>query len=123
MLAAPTDLVIISTNLTAIVLSWTPPFTLNITNTDKNILFYTITSIHHDTGEVSSENSTYPGYTFLSMKEFQCDMFGFQVTGWNSAGEGNISDIINASFEKRKDFIMPQPFTACMLVFMFSTDA
>ena len=41
----------------------------------------------------------------LLMKAFQCDTFGFQVTGWNSAGEGNISDTVNASFEKRKDII------------------
>ena len=90
-------------NLTAIELSWTPPFTLNITNTDEDIPFYIIKITNYDTGGVSFDNSTYPGYAFLSMKPFQCDIFGFQVTGWNSAGEGNISDIVNASFEKRKE--------------------
>ena len=38
------------------------------------------------------------------MKAFQCDTFGFQVTGWNSAGEGNISNTFNASFEKREGY-------------------
>ena len=94
---------IISTNLTAIDLRWTPPFTLNITNTDEDILFYSIKITNYDTGEVSFDNSTYPGYTMLSMKSFHCDIFGFQVTGWNSAGEGNISSTVNASFEKRKE--------------------
>ena len=103
LLAAPSNLMILSMNLTAIDLSWTPPFTLNITNTDEDIPLYIIKITNYGTGEVSFDNNTYPGYTFLSMKAFQCDTFGFQVTGWNSAGEGNISDIVNASFEKRKE--------------------
>ena len=94
----------ISINLTAIDLSWTPPFTLNINNTDEDIKFYTIKITNYDTGEVSSDNSTFPGYTIFSMKEFQCDTFGFQVTGWNSAGEGNISNTFNATFKKRKEY-------------------
>ena len=43
------------------------------------------------------------------MKAFQCDSFGFKVTGWNSAGEGNISDIFNASFKKRKGYHIALP--------------
>jgi hypothetical protein len=102
LLSAPSNVVILSANLTAIEISWTPPFTLNITDTDEDIPFYTIKITNHDTGEVSLDNSTYPGYTLLSVKAFQCDKFGFQVNGWNSAGEGNISNTFNASFEKRK---------------------
>ena len=125
LLAAPSNIIIISMNLTAIEISWTPPFTLNITNMDEDILFYTIKITNHDTGEVSSDNSTYPVFTLLSMKAFQCDTFGFQVTGWNSAGEGNISDIFNASFEKRKGH---QDNKHCLTIiscslFLFSTDA
>lgn len=103
LLAAPSNIRLISTNLTAIEISWTPPFSLNITDTDEDILFYAIKITNRDTGEVSFDNSTYPGFTLLSMKAFQCDTFGFQVTGWNSAGEGNISDIFYASFEKREN--------------------
>ena len=103
LLAAPPNLMITSTNLTAIDLNWTPPFTLNITNMDKNIPVYSIRITNHDTGELSVDNSTIPSYTLLSVKAFQCDTFGFQVTGWNSAGEGNISNTVNASFEKRKN--------------------
>ena len=106
LLAAPSNLAIISSNLTAIDLRWTPPFSLNITNTDEDMLFYSIKITNHDTGEVSFDNSSYPGYTLLSMKSFHCDTFGFQVTGWNSVGEGNISDTVNASFEKRKNVMI-----------------
>ena len=52
------------------------------------------------------------------MKAFQCDSFGFQVTGWNSAGEGNISDIFNASFKKRKEYHIALPLYICHAPFL-----
>ena len=108
----------LSINIATIRLSWTPPFTLNINNTDQDILFYTIKITNHDTGEVSFDNSSYPGYTMLSKRAFQCDMFEFQVTGWNSAGEGNISNSLNATFEKRKEYLDIITLALYMLSFL-----
>ena len=68
-----------------ILVSWSPPFTLNITDNDKDITHYSVYVNESETINVTVGLE----YTFLCSRT---GSYYFSVSGFNLAGEGKKSD-------------------------------
>ena len=88
---------IILLNTTKVTVSWTTPFTLNITGA-RGIFGYIVYIIDINCRNVSSEPVNEMQYSFIT-EENQCHRYSFQVSAVNAVGEGNRSSAI----------LLPQP--------------
>lgn len=87
-------------NLTTVHLTWSPPYTLNVTgNTQPSILAYSIV-IKNGSGETILEaNSTVNGYYYtIEEDECQFDAYVACVAGVNGVGIGLYSQPIRLAF-------------------------
>ena len=106
----PSDtLMVMNTSNGDIKLSWTPPFTLDITDVDPDISNYTvyITNTNtSNTGTVSVAELDESGvveteYTFTGLPGEDpdpCHVYQFSVSAWNVVGEGERSDPMEGYF-------------------------
>ena len=109
LLAPPVALTVMNTNSSAIKLTWTPPFTLDITDVDPDISNYTVYITNTNTsknGTVSvtklDENGVVETeYTFTGLPGEDpdpCPVYQFSVSAWNVVGEGERSGPVEGWF-------------------------
>ena len=84
-------------NSSAIHLCWDPPFTLDITNVDPDILRYTVSITNNNTKVTSERNVTEPEFIFQEEDYDACHVYLFTVRAWNPVGVGEPS-VINECF-------------------------
>ena len=98
LLAAPGNVNgIVLLNTTKVTITWSPPFTLNITGAVA-ILRYMVYITDNNLRNISCESVNNVRYTFV-IEENQCDEYSFQVSAVNAVGEGN----------KSSPVLLPQP--------------
>ena len=81
------------------VLSWSPPFTLDVSNTDPNIAGYRVYAITANTGyqEMYPISANVTEYQFMINKQLQCYLHVFRVSANNEVGEGDMTDPVSVS--------------------------
>ena len=82
-------------------LTWTPPFSLNITSTDPDF-FYCVEVYNISTGVTlfdSSYNMYDPNFNFMTPGSSSCDRFEFRVIPVNGAGNGSMASVNGSFFE------------------------
>ena len=93
MLAAPTNLKVVSMNTTTIHLTWTAPFTLIITGTSNpDILGYRLQITYQNIGNVTMVNTTNAEYFLLV--DGDCIFYEACVCAINVVGKGNLSECV-----------------------------
>ena len=81
-------------------LSWTPPFTLDITNVDPDLYYIieiTSTANTENPLTISCDDCS-SEYKFTVNNSSPCDSFTFIVVPVNGAGNGTLSDPLQGSF-------------------------
>jgi len=82
-------------------LTWTPPFSLNITNTDPDF-FYCVEVYNISTGVTLFDRSYMmndPNFNFMTPSSSSCDRFEFRVIPVNGAGNGSMASVNGSFFE------------------------
>ena len=81
------------------VLSWSPPFTLDVSNTDPDIAGYRVYTVNTDTGyqEMSAISASVTEYQFVINSQLQCHSYVFRVSALNQVGEGDATDPVSTS--------------------------
>ena len=109
LLDPPGTLTVMNTNSGDIKLTWTPPFTLDITDVDPDISNYTVYIINtntSNTGTVSVTELDESGvveteYTFTGLPGEDpdpCHVYQFSISAWNVVGEGERSEPVEEWF-------------------------
>ena len=92
-------------------LSWTPPFTLDLTDVDPDLHYMieiTSTVAAEDRFTISCDDCS-TGYKFTANSSSPCDSFTFVVVPVNAAGNGTPSDPLQGSFiEGRYTLLLTQ---------------
>jgi len=86
---------------TSILLTWTPPFSLDITGVDPD-LWYCVEVFNVTAGRTlfTTNCSVYePEFEFTVPNPSPCDKFEFRVIPVNGAGNGNVTTINGTLFE------------------------
>ena len=97
-LGAPVRLQLVASRQ-SINLYWSDPFTLNITGTEPDILNHTIYYVNNlNTDLKFSVNVTGSNFTFKPEDPDPCHVYLFQVSAWSISGEGQRSEVVEASF-------------------------
>ena len=84
-------------------LTWTPPFSLDITGVDPDI-WYRVEVYNVTSGRVALTNLTVykPEFNFTVPDPSPCDQFEFRVTPVNVVGNGTSSDLVGGYFLSSK---------------------
>ena len=84
-------------------LTWTPPFSLDITGVDPDI-WYTVEVYNITSGRTPLTNFTVsePEFNFTVADAIPCDQFEFRVTPVNGAGMGTTSEPVRGYFLRSK---------------------
>ena len=85
---------------TFILLTWTPPFSLDLTGIDPD-LWYCVEVYNISSGETLLTNSSTvsePRFNFTVTSPSPCDLFEFRVIPVNGAGNGNITSVSGTFF-------------------------
>ena len=88
-------------NLPTLILRWNPPFTLDLTHVDPDIVGYTVYYKNLDTGmtEAVDVNETEFSFTGLPGEVTDpCHVYEFRVSAWNVVGESDSSTVLRTSF-------------------------
>lgn len=93
---------------TSILLSWSPPFSLDVTGVDPDV-WYTV-NISNVTDEdntmevpcANCHNLIHPSYTFTTANPSPSHKFSFTILSLNGAGLGNISEPVVGAFVEGK---------------------
>ena len=85
-------------NSSTIHLYWEPPFTLDITGVDPDILGYTVSITNNNTNVASERNVTKPEFLFQEEDYDPCHVYLFEVSALNPVGVGETSDAIDECF-------------------------
>jgi len=86
---------------TSILLTWTPPFSLDITGVDPD-LWYCVEVFNVTAGRAlfTTNCSVYePEFEFTVPNPSPCDQFEFRVIPVNGAGNGNVTTMNGTLFE------------------------
>ena len=84
-------------NATSVTISWTPPFSLNVTGVDPDIWYsvfiYNVTDENNPTAILCTNctNITETHYTFTPDYLSPCHVYNFSVVSLNGAGQGESS--------------------------------
>ena len=121
-----------SSNVSSVTISWTAPFSLDVTGVDPDIwytvLIYNVTDEKNPTAILCTDciNITETHYTFTPDYPSPCHVYNFSVIPVNGAGQGessaNIIDglLIMLYITCNKH---TQPFIGCIITFStFATD-
>ena len=87
----------------ASVIEWTPPYSAVSNQTihvDPHITHYTVYITDSYTGDVVKANVTDNHFTFNNQGNVLCPMY--QVSAWNSGGEGKLSEPVQESTPRGK---------------------
>ena len=90
-----------TTTSTTILLRWDPPFTLNITDVDPDIVSYTVYCRNLDTGMTEVANVNEPVFNFTGVQGEDpdpCHVHEFRVSAWNVVGESDKSTVLQTCF-------------------------
>ena len=105
---APVGNVSVENGHDSILLSWSPPFSLDVTGVDPDIwytvLISNVTDKDNPTAVPCSDchNLTQPHYTFSTTNPSPCHKYSFAVVPQNGAGEGGISEPEEGAFTDSK---------------------
>ena len=89
-------------------LSWSPPFSLDVTGVDPDIWYTVLISNVTDEDNPTAvpctdcHNLTQPHYTFTTANPSPCHKYSFTVIPQNGAGEGNRSEPVEGAFVDSK---------------------
>ena len=99
---------------TSITISWSPPFTLDVTGVDPDIwysvLIYNVTDENNPTAILCTHctNITETHYTFNPDYPSPCHAYNFTVIPFNGAGKGNSSlNVTGYTLESKISCIKP----------------
>ena len=98
LLSPPTNMQAAHHNLSAIHLSWDPPFSLDITNVDQDVPGYTVSITNNNTKVTREWNVTEPEFIFQEEDHDPCHVYLFRVRAWNPVGTGEPSDRMHKCF-------------------------
>ena len=92
LLDAPQDLRIEALGENTVILRWSPPFTLDVTDVDPDIFEYRVYILNSNTSnqEMKSIAPNVTEYQFVMNDE--CGVYEFSVSALNEVGEGKMSD-------------------------------
>ena len=103
-LLAPVVNVSVENGSGSILLSWSPPFSLDVTGVHPDIwytvLISNVTDEDNPTAVLCTDchNLTQPHYTFTTANPSPCHKYSFTVIPQNGAGEGNRSEPLEGYF-------------------------
>ena len=92
----------------SILLSWSPPFSLDVTGVDPDIWYTVLISNATDEDNPTAvpctdcHNLTQPHYTFTTANPSPCHKYSFIVIPQNGVGEGNRSEPVEGTFVDSK---------------------
>ena len=97
-------------NVSAVTISWSAPFSLDVTGVDPDIwysvLIYNVTDENNPTAILCTDciNITETSYTFTPAGLSICHLFNFSVIPFNGAGQGESSDNVTGYIYKGNGF-------------------
>ena len=97
----PVSNVRIESDTDSIFLFWSPPYSLNVTGMNYDILYTILISNVSDEASVpcsDCHNLTQPHYTFTTTNPSPCHKYKFTIISLNGAGEGGRSEPVEAFF-------------------------
>ena len=103
-LLAPVGDVSVENGSDSILLSWSPPFSLDVTGVDHDIWYTVLISNVTDKGNPTAipctdcHNLTQPHYTFTTANPSPAHKYSFTVIPQNGVGEGNRSEPVEGAF-------------------------
>ena len=106
-LLAPVGNVSVESGRDSILLSWSPPFSLDVTGVDPDIWYTVLISNVTDENNPTAvpctdHNLTQPHYNFTTANPNPCHKYSFTVIPQNGAGEGSRSEPVEGAFEESK---------------------
>jgi len=90
---------------TFILLTWTPPFSLDLTGINPDVFFF-VEVYNISTGGtvlIKSYNVSESEFNFILLSPSPCDKFEFRVIPANGAGNGSVASVNGTFFEKLVD--------------------
>ena len=95
LLAAPRNLTIEALGENTVILSWSPPFTLDVSDTDPDITGYRVYIFNYNTSNQEMKSTAANVTEFRFVIHDQSHLYEFSVSALNEVGEGNRTDPVS----------------------------